>query len=93
MNRSKKKCSRSRCVDIRLENVAVAATHVVGAPSRCSNKGVKRVDVYRTAAKIILFVNVYTARACLTLTGPLVRQNSIQQAMFGGIYIYEKKMN
>ena len=31
-----------RFVDIGLENVAVAAAHVVGGPSRCSNKGFQK---------------------------------------------------
>ena len=43
--------SRSRFVDIGLENIAVAAARVEGAPSRCSNKGGKNVDVYKTTAK------------------------------------------
>ena len=69
--------SRNRFVDSGLENVAVAATREVGAPSRCSNKGSKNVDVYKTAAKIIFVVNVSTARACLTFTRPLSRHSSI----------------
>ena len=46
-----------RFVDIGLENVGVAAARVCGLPSRCSLKGVKSVDVYKTNAKLIIFAN------------------------------------
>ena len=43
-------------INIGLEKSVVAAASVVKRPPRCSNKGVKRVDVYKTSARIILFV-------------------------------------
>ena len=39
--------------------------------------GVESVDVYKTTARIIVFVDVYTARAWETFTSPLVRQNPV----------------
>ena len=42
-----------RCINIGLKNVAVAVARVVELFPRCSNKGVKSVDVYKTFARII----------------------------------------
>ena len=49
--------SRKRVVNIGLESVAVAVARVTERPPRCSNKRDKSVDVYKTLARIILFVN------------------------------------
>ena len=46
-----------RFIHIGLENSAVAAARVGGPPSRCSLKGVRSVDVYKTNARIILFAS------------------------------------
>ena len=43
-----------RLLNIRLRNVAVAASRVGVRPSRCSLKWGKSVDVYKTFARIIL---------------------------------------
>ena len=42
-----------RFIHIGLGHVVVAAARVVGRHSRCSNKRVKNVDVYKTIAIII----------------------------------------
>ena len=54
---------RKRFVDIGLEYVTVAAARVVELHPRCSNKGIKNVDVYETPARIILFVTAGPLRS------------------------------
>ena len=65
----------------------MAAAHVVEGHSRCSNKGVKSVDVYETPARIILFSG---AEACAG-NGPSLTlytaRTPLEQALFGE-YIY-----
>ena len=54
----KKNCPKNkfvnRFIDIRLENVAVAAARVVGDLRAAVMRGVKSVYVYKTPAKIII---------------------------------------
>ena len=54
--------SRNRFVDIGLENVAVAAARVVGAPTAAVIRWVKSVDVYRAPAKKIFASSTFTPR-------------------------------
>ena len=44
-----------RFIKIGLQKSGVAAASVVEGPSRCSNEGVKSVDVYKTSARSIIF--------------------------------------
>ena len=59
----KKNDSRSRFVDIGLENVAVAAARVVERPPRCSNKGVQKRRCLQNVCENHFFVTAKPARA------------------------------
>ena len=71
-----------RFISIGLEKSAMAAAIVVEGLSRSSNKEVKSVDVYKTSARIICSPSPRRARAT-DLHQPLMRQNPIEQALFG----------
>ena len=77
----KKNDSRSRFVDIDLENVAVAAARVVDALIR----GGKNVDVYKTLARIIVVRGRGASQARRTLTNLKMRQIPYSQRPVWGI--------
>ena len=77
--------SRSRCVDIGLENVAVAATRVVERLPRCSNKGVQKRRCLQNVYENHLFRERGAAPAWRRLTNLEMRQNPYSQRPVWGI--------
>ena len=70
-------------VDIGLENVAVAATRVVGLASLRNKKGFKNVDAYNTLAKLITFINA-EARAAGRISRAIYSARApLEQALLG----------